>query len=141
MLIFVLNILVNNPSYKDSSLVDGTNKQINNLFIYEFRSMGFRMLVKDLGTESLHETISRLNSWYTGIRTTMRVQRYRGNLILKKSPIKYQKNRVSDGGKCEAPSPKQCSSTHYIGRTQKGIPHKHVKCWMLHPEQHPPAPP
>ena len=35
--------------------------------------MGFRMLVKDLGTESLHETLSKLNTLNTVTRKSMRV--------------------------------------------------------------------
>ena len=99
-----MNILVNNPSYKDPSLGGKTNKQINNLFIDGFHPMGLRMLVKDLGTESLHEN---------HIQTQYFIYWYAVNNASTMSPRKFNFNKfsclrpeitISDGGKREIPS-------------------------------------
>jgi len=55
-----LNILVNNPTYKDPQMGGGTAKQINILFISGFQPAGFKSLVQDFGTENIYETVQKL---------------------------------------------------------------------------------
>ncbi len=133
-----LNVLVNNPSYQDPDLGGGTNKQINSTFIAGFQPSGFRMLVKDMGTESFQDTLSKLNNIYADIRTTIRVQRRLGNLIIPNSPTKDAKTALAPAAKRDASSSKpSCSSTQCSGRSLSGAPHKPDQCWILHPEKRP----
>ena len=128
-----LNILCNNPSYQDTTLGGGTAKQINTIFINGFKPQGLRLLVQDLGTENINMTISKLNTIYADIRTTIRVQRRLGNLVL--TPDKDNKQNVTVGAKAETPPRKVCTSTQCVGKTPGGYFHKAENCWELHPEK------
>ena len=133
-----LNILCNNPSYQDTTLGGGTAKQINTIFINGFKPQGLRLLVQDLGSENIHITISKLNTIYADIRTTIRVQRRLGNLMI--TPDNDNKKNVTGGAKAETPPRQGCTSTHCVGKTRNGNIHKAENCWVLHPEKRPQNP-
>ena len=128
-----MNVLHNNPSYTDTTIGGGTAKTINMIFINGFKPQGVRLLVQDLGTENINMTLSKLNTIYSDIRTTMRVQRRLGSLIT--TPDKDGKQNLPVGKIDTTPTRKGCTSTHCVGRSTSGAPHKAENCWELHPEK------
>jgi hypothetical protein len=132
-----LNILVNNPTYKDPSMGGGTAKQINTIFISGFQPPGVKLLIQDFGTESIHDTVSQLNDLYTDIRTTIRINRRLGNLLISNNTAKDDKIISKDNLQQSPPSYKGCTSTHCSGRSSRGIVHLPADCWILHPDKRP----
>jgi len=129
-----LNILVNNPSYKDPQMGGGTPKQINILFIAGFQPPGFKSLVQDFGTESIYETVQKLNILYTDIRTTLRINRRLGPLLLATAPPKDTNHLQKDSSPQSPPSQNRCTPTHCCGRSTKGRLHSADNCFIMHPE-------
>ena len=83
-----INIIYDNPTYASAQDGGATPKVLNELFIEGFQPLGFRLLVKDLGTTELETTIGSLNQLYKDVAIYTRVGKRLGHVGVNKDQSK-----------------------------------------------------
>jgi len=113
----------------------GTAKQINILFIAGFQPPGFRSLVQDFGTENIYDTVQKLNVLYTDIRTSIRINRRLGPLLVSTTSPKDTKHPPKDNSTPPILPKGGCTPTSCCGRSPTGKLHSPENCFIMHPDK------